>query len=339
MAKNEVVEADKAMSLVKKFEASCASALPSHVTKEHFSRALQTCFRRTPDLMKCTPESLGGTILTAAQLGFMLGVNGSAWIVPFNNRKNNTKEAVLFIGYQGMVDLCYRSGLVESVCADIVCENDSFEYEQGLKQKLKHVPALKTPRGIAYAAYAIANIKGSNRPVYVLMNKDEIMTVKNASPAAKKSDSPWNGKFEYEMWKKTVLRRLTKLLPKSVELSTALEFENKQEQRMREVDASVVETDPADILKPGRHDTSKSKPKPEPKPDPVVTVDAQQIDDPDELKAVVKWIDDAHDNTGKEAGDVIATFGIKPGDGMALRKLPLAKLNEIKAAIDAVLNG
>lgn len=245
---NEVAvqKQDKATSLVKNLEASFSTALPTHVTKEHFSRALLTQFRRTPKLMQCTQQSIGGAVLTAAQLGLMLGVNGAGWLVPFKD------EAVLVIGYQGMVDLCYRSDRVDSVSADVVCENDKFDYEQGLNQRLKHIPELKGPRGPAYAAYAIANIRGSDRPVYVVMNQQEIMDVKKASPAASKSESPWNGPFEYEMWKKTALRRLTKLLPKSVELASALEFENKQEERMREIEASVIDDDP---LTPGRHNS------------------------------------------------------------------------------------
>jgi len=240
MANEVAVKQDKATNLVAKLEQSFTSALPSHVAKEQFSRALLTEFRRTPGLLECDSQTLGSGVLTCAQLGLMIGVNGQAWLVPFNNRKRGGKEAVLFIGFQGMVDLCYRSDRVESIFADVVCENDEFEFVQGLDQKLRHVPNLRGDRGKPYAVYATACIKGSTRPVYVILNQDEVMAVKKASPGARSSDSPWNGEFEAEMWKKTAIRRLTKFLPKSVELANALEFENKQAERLKEVVAEVV---------------------------------------------------------------------------------------------------
>lgn len=241
---NELQRKDPAGSLVKSLEKSFLAALPSHVTTEHFSRALLTEFRRVPELVKCTQESIASGVLTFAQLGLMIGVNGNGWLIPFKNRRDNCTDAVMVIGYQGLIDLVYRSDRVDSLAADVVCKNDQFDFEQGLVQKLSHRPVLSGPRGKPYAVYATANIKGSSRPVFVVMNQEEVMAVKDSSPGSKRRESPWNGQFESEMWKKTALRRLCKLLPKSVELQNALEVENKQSQRcqdVREVDAAVVD--------------------------------------------------------------------------------------------------
>ena len=237
---------DAVTAIVSNLESGVSSALPTHMTKEHFMRALQTELRKSAKLRACTRESIGSAVITSAQLGLTLGVNGAAWLIPFGT------ECTLIIGFQGLVDLCYRSGQVESISADVVCENDEFSYEQGLDPKLKHIPNLRGSRGEAYAVWAAARIKGSSKPVYVVLNKEEVMTVKSSSAGAKKSDSPWNGKFENEMWKKTAIRRLCKLLPKSVELSHALEFENQQEERLKEADYEEV-----DPLAPGRHENKK----------------------------------------------------------------------------------
>ena len=51
------------------------------------------------------------------------------------------------IGYKGLIDLCYRSGEVSTVQAHTVYENDTFEYELGLDNKLRHVPA-SSGRGV-----------------------------------------------------------------------------------------------------------------------------------------------------------------------------------------------
>jgi len=234
-----VKSGDTAGTLVKALEQSYKSALPSHITMEHFSRALLTEFRRNPALMECEKATVSAGVLLFAQLGLMIGVNGAGWLIPFRN-KRGTKDAVAVIGYQGLVDLCYRSDRVESIFADVICENDEFVFEQGINQKLSHIPNLRGARGNPYAVYAVGNIKGSSRPVYVVLNTEEIMAVKNSSRGAERPESPWNGAFETEMWKKTALRRLTKLLPKSVELAAALDFENRQAEELKEVPTRVV---------------------------------------------------------------------------------------------------
>ncbi len=236
------IREDKPMQLVKGFQSAIGDALPTHMTKEHFSRALLTSFRRTPALVQCEQSSIGNAVVTAAQLGLMIGVNGACWLIPYG------KECQLIIGYQGLIDLCYRSGIVESIFADVVFENDIFDFEQGLKQTLRHKINLKSERGKPYAVYAIARIKKSDTPVYVVLTKDEVYKVRNSSAGAKSNKSPWNGEFETEMWKKTALRRLSKLLPKSIELQQALEFENRQEERW--TSSQTVEDDP---FAPGRH--------------------------------------------------------------------------------------
>ena len=47
---------------------------------------------------------------------------------------------------KGLIDLAYRSGQISTVSAHTVYEHDEFEYELGLDEKLKHIPA-RTDRG------------------------------------------------------------------------------------------------------------------------------------------------------------------------------------------------
>lgn len=235
MATNAVAKqprSDQAYELAEKLKGSVGMALPAHITKEQFSRAFLTALRKTPALVKCDQNSISTAVVTAAQLGLMIDVNGACWLIPYGS------ECKLVIGYQGLIDLCYRSGLVNSVFADVVCENDKFTYRQGLEQHLDHTPNLHGDRGKPYAVYAIANVKGSDRPVFVVMNSAEVEEVKKSSAAAKSRSSPWYT-WPNEMWKKTALKRLAKMLPKSVELANAFDFEDKQEERWAE--AAVVD--------------------------------------------------------------------------------------------------
>lgn len=254
---------EKKMPLVADLERSFCNALPAHVTKEQFSRALQTSFRKTPRLMECKANTIAEAVLTAAQLGLIIGVNGSCWLIPF--KKNGVYNCELVIGYQGMVDLCYRSDMIESIFADVVCENDTFVFRQGLDQRLDHTPNLRGERGEPYAVYATGSVKGSNRPMFVVLNKDEVYKIRNSSAAVKAGvSSPWKGEFETEMWKKTAIKRLCKLLPKSVELVQALEFDNDESERW--ADAEIVN---GDALAQGRNSLPPRAPARElPEPEP-----------------------------------------------------------------------
>ena len=136
---NEIVK--NPAGFVQKLEQSFAQALPTHITKEHFSRALLTEFRRNPKLLECDEKSIAAGVMTFAQLGLMLGVNGAGWLIPFKH------EATVIIGYQGLVDLCYRSGRVKSIFSDEVYENDVFKYQLGLNPILEHTPNIKSDRG------------------------------------------------------------------------------------------------------------------------------------------------------------------------------------------------
>lgn len=253
MAKNELAKVNP-NDLVARLEKSYVSALPNSITKEAFGRALLTSLRKTPELTKCAPASLASAVTTAAQLGLPIGLNGAAYLVPFK------EECTLIIGYQGLIELIYRSDSVDSVSADVVCENDTFEFEQGTNQKLRHVPCLKGPRGAPYAVYAIARIKGSDTPVYVVMGREEVLKVKAASRAASGKSSPWNGQFETEMWKKTAVRRLAKMLPKSADrLQAAFQYESDEDEKWAA--ARTVEAD--DPFQPGRTHVAPRKAEPQ----------------------------------------------------------------------------
>lgn len=60
------------------------------------------------------------------------------------------------------------------------------------------------------------------------MSKSDIEKIKGMSKAANSDHSPWNSASDPElwMWKKTVLKQLAKLLPKTEELSQAIASDN-----------------------------------------------------------------------------------------------------------------
>jgi recombination protein RecT len=206
-----------------------ARALPRHMNPERMARIALTCVRTTRNLDKCTTASFGGALMTCAQLGLEPGPTGEAYLLPFRNTylsKQATKKAghdvevfevQLVIGYQGMVKLFWQSPLAKSLDAQAVHENDFFDYEYGLRPRLEHKPSLND-RGRAIAYYAVATMTNGGS-AFVVMSPFDIETIRKRSKA--KDDGPWATDY-VAMAKKTCLRQLYKLLPKSAELAQAL---------------------------------------------------------------------------------------------------------------------
>lgn len=195
---------------VKSQSGEIAKALPSVLTPERFTRMLLTAINANPKLAQCTPPSFLGAMMSAAQLGVEPNTAlGQAYILPYFNK--NVLEAQFQLGYKGLIDLAYRSGEVEVIQAQVVYENDKFEYEYGLDPKLSHIPA-SSDRGEAIKVYAMFKTKSGGFGFEVMSMEDIRKHAEKYSQSYGKSFSPWKSNFE-EMAKKTVLKRVLKYAP------------------------------------------------------------------------------------------------------------------------------
>lgn len=78
---------------------------------EQFVTDVVTLVNNNPALGKCDQVSIIAACLQAQTLNLSLNKNmGQAWIVPFEDRKNNRTMATFQIGYKGYVQLAIRSG-------------------------------------------------------------------------------------------------------------------------------------------------------------------------------------------------------------------------------------
>lgn len=192
------------------FKSEIQKALPKHLTPDRFLRVALTALNKTPKLAECTPSSVLGAMLTLSQFG--LEPDGRrAHLIPYG------KECQLIVDYKGIVELVLRSGLVSKIHADVVCENDVFEYDVG--EVKQHKIDLRKPRGDAYAFYAICTFKDGTAKADV-MTLEEVNAIRNRSRAGR--NGPWVTDYN-EMGKKTVFRRLSKWLPLSAEIRDAME--------------------------------------------------------------------------------------------------------------------
>lgn len=202
-----------------KFQKQMALAMPKHMTAERLARIALTELRKTPALAQCNQMSFMGAIMQCAQLGLELGgALGHAYLIPYG------QTATFILGYRGMIDLARRSGQMISLTANVVYEHDHFKYQLGLSPDVQHVPA-DGERGNMTHVYAVANLKGGGVQ-FEVMSKYEVDKIRAGSKAGK--SGPWVTNYD-EMAKKTVIRRLFKYLPVSIEMSRAVGLDEQAE--------------------------------------------------------------------------------------------------------------
>ena len=195
---------------IKSMEGEIAKALPSVITPERFTRITLSALSSNPQLQQTTPASFLGAMMTAAQLGMEPNTPlGQAYLIPYRNK--GVMECQFQLGYKGLIDLAYRSGEVLSIQAQVVYENDEFDYAYGLEPKLEHRPA-RSDRGEPIFFYAVFKTKDGGFGFEVMSVDDVRAHAKKYSQSFSSSYSPWQKNFE-EMAKKTVLKKVLKYAP------------------------------------------------------------------------------------------------------------------------------
>lgn len=214
-------------ALLERSKGEIAKALPRHLNPDRIMRIALTAFRTNPGLGKCEPMSILAAVVQASQMGLEIGMMGEAYLVPFKT------ECQLIPGYAGLMKLARQSGQVADIYAHEVRENDVFHLRLGVGRELIHeplagkggFPASVEARGNITGFYAVCIFKdGSN--TFVAMSEEDVNRIRDRSNGyryAKQNNrsNPWDTDY-VEMGKKTVIRALAKIMPKSPELATAL---------------------------------------------------------------------------------------------------------------------
>lgn len=204
-------------------EASAASL----IDPDRLRVTVLASFSRNPSLWECDPVTVARSVVEAAQLGLEpTGAIGGAHLVPFKNTKTGRQEAQLIIDYRGYVQLARRSGEVSKVWARVVRERDEFGVEAGTEDRLIHRPYLGTedPGNITHVYAVIAYRDGSQQ--FDWDTRAWVETIRKRSKA--KDNGPWVTDYA-EMAKKSILRRLLKTAPLTVEARRAIELEEREE--------------------------------------------------------------------------------------------------------------
>lgn len=263
-----------------KMAPAMAQVLPKHVNPERLARISLSEIRRNPQLLECELPSLMAAVMQAAKLGLEPNILGHCYFVPFNNRKRGVKEVQFIIGYKGLIDLVRRSGHVESIAAHEVYENDEFEFEYGLNEKLRHKPNIFGDRGKVIAYYAYAKFKGGGHS-FIVMSREDIEKIRDQFSRSAEN-GPWKDHFD-EMAKKTVIRRLIKYLPISVELQEQIQEDGSVRKDITQEAPEypdIIDMEPAPALEEGQQSEAE-QPQPEQQAEPEqMTLEPEIIDPP-----------------------------------------------------------
>lgn len=245
-------------AMLEKAMPAISAVLPKHLTPERVAKIATLAVSRSPLLLECTPASIVQTVIISSQLGLELGGPlGHAYPVPYWNSKlnnnNGGRECQFVVGYKGLTELARRSGEVSFIEAHVVYERDEFTFEiTDAGTKLRHVPYLDGERGPWRLVYAIARLKGADSlPQIELMSRAQVLAIRDRVQrnAKRKEEGPWFSDEE-EMARKTVVKRLAKYLPLSVEKAAefraAVELDNRAE--AGEVDISGLGFEAAEVI-------------------------------------------------------------------------------------------
>ena len=226
--KKEFTPAQRVKGLLEKRIGEIRNALPRGWDEKRFVRIALTAVSTNPKLAQAcalSPATFLGAMMNAAQLGLEPNTSlGKAYLLPYNNYDRNSGKKVpqvqFQIGVYGYVDLAFRSGLVESITAEVRYEKDFWEYEKGLNEKLRHIPYDEGDPGPAVGYYAVIKMKDGAKSTCYMPRYRVMEHAKRFSKSYdKKTDSfsgPWASDFD-AMAKKTVLLQALKFVPKASE--------------------------------------------------------------------------------------------------------------------------
>lgn len=198
------------------------AALPAGFNQERFALNTVTVIsemlkdkKKKTELCKLTFESMAVCLCKAAYLGLDY-FNGECYAIPYGGELNFQTD------YKGEIKMCKRFSRnpIKDIFAKVVRQDDFFteEVDAGVQNVIYRPQPFSNKPMIG--AFAIVVFKDGSM-IYDTMSVEEIENVRNTYSKAKDSQA-WKSSTG-EMYKKTVLRRLCKLID--------LDFDNIEQQK------------------------------------------------------------------------------------------------------------
>lgn len=200
-------------------------ALAGDAAASKFVRSILLAIEKEPKLRQCNPLSVLDACNRAASDGLLLDGREAALVV-YNTRENGLVAQYLPM-YLGLLKRVYRSGMVSTVEDGVVYEKEipeRFRIISGTEKRIEHEPILMGERGQPAIVYAVATMRDGTKA-------SDWMTVAECVKIAKrqrknvdadgKLKGIWRSDFT-QMCKKTVLKRLARLLPQDARMASVM---------------------------------------------------------------------------------------------------------------------
>lgn len=241
-------------------------SLPASMDSKRFARLVFNAVRNTPKLALATAPSMIGSVLTASALGLEIGLNNEAHLVPYLRKNKRTgqewMEAQLQVGYGGYVKLFQQHPMARGVSTGWVGAKDQFSYAYGTASFLDHRPTLGD-RGEPIAFWAAYELSNGVRDFLVLSPREVAELRGKPLNEVRDVADP-----QHWMERKTVLKQVLKLAPKSTSMQWAMAVDEKpggdldrerthvaiaanlppEPQRVLEADQDVIDEETGEVL-------------------------------------------------------------------------------------------
>lgn len=192
--------------------------LPKNLSFDKFEAMVIAAVGSNPKLLECDRASLLKACIQASELGLSLNPTlGEGDILQVWDNRSKTYNAQFRPRYMGLMKLARQSGMIAKIEAEIVREKDEFLIQKGDEPRLEHRIKLGN-RGDKIGAYCIWTLKDGTKQ-FEVMDREQIVAIRDRSSAKTKEGKivgPW-ATDEDEMWRKTVVRRASKYMPRSTD--------------------------------------------------------------------------------------------------------------------------
>ena len=227
-----------------------SGALPETISSKRFAHLVFNSVRKTPRLAEATAASLVGSLLAAASLGLEVDTPlQEANLVPYRRKDRRTgrewTEAQLIIGYQGVLKLFRQHPEAGRAASGWVGERDEFNFNYGTDPSLTHAPA-SGDRGKPVAFWASYSLKDGTTD-FVVLTPLEVAQLRGKGVDEKRDVAD----PQHWMERKTALKQVLKMAPRSTQLATAMVVDEQPIQRvtqmqdMAPVAQAIAHIDPA----------------------------------------------------------------------------------------------
>lgn len=215
--------------LMTAYKPKILAVLPKHLPADRIVELYLLAIRETPALLDCTETSLWAALFESAKLGLVPNnAFGHCYLIPYRDNQKGVTECQLQMGYQGFLELARRADQLKAIDVRAVYEGDEFSVELGTRPDIIHRPTGpdKSDKALT-AVYAVARL-ANGEIQFDWMTRQEVDRIKSISKSGRNPKAPWNT-FYAAMAKKTVIRRLCKVLPMNESIAAAVRLDEHAE--------------------------------------------------------------------------------------------------------------